>query len=235
MECSQRNGRIDGYRLIYYPTGNSGDMESILIDGSYTDTFTIVGLQPRVDYTLNLTAASGNYTLFSEESSIISKLTSTPPGKHQTPLILPIMLKNIITHAAVGFLFQGRLYGNNSIVSLAEIGEGRDALLCVTNKIDCCGGKAVDSDISVEVMWFNGSTTISNETERVLVSPLVGTKPSFTSSLFIHPLIDSDNASNFICQASIHSDSIFIEQSNVGEGSIHIAVQQRSELIIYYH
>ena len=145
MECSQRNGRIDGYRLIYYPTGNSGDMESILIDGSYTDTFTIVGLQPRVDYTLNLTAASGNYTLFSEESSIISKLTSTPPGKHQTPLILPIMLKNIITHAAVGFLFQGRLYGNNSIVSLAEIGEGRDALLCITNGTDCCRGSQLTS------------------------------------------------------------------------------------------
>ena len=91
---------------------------------------------------------------------------------------------------------------------------------------------AVDSDISVNVTWFNGSVHISNETERVSVLPLDGTKPSFSSDLMIHPLIDVDNTSNFSCQASVHSDSAFIEQSNVGEGSIHIPVQQRSQLII---
>ena len=89
---------------------------------------------------------------------------------------------------------------------------------------------AVDSDISVNVTWFNGSAPISIETERVSVLPLAGTKPSFSSDLLIHPLIDVDNTSNFSCQASIHSDSAFIEQSNVGEGSIHIPVQQRSQL-----
>ena len=30
------------------------------------------------------------------------------------------------------------MYGSNSIVPLAEIGEGRNALLCITNKSDCC-------------------------------------------------------------------------------------------------
>ena len=30
------------------------------------------------------------------------------------------------------------MYGNNSIVSLSEIGEGRDALLCITSEADCC-------------------------------------------------------------------------------------------------
>ncbi len=92
---------------------------------------------------------------------------------------------------------------------------------------------AVDSDISVNVSWFNGSALITNETERVSVFPLAGTKPFFISALLIHPLIDVDNTSNFICQASIHSDSDseFIEQSNLGEDSIHIPVQQRGELI----
>ena len=89
---------------------------------------------------------------------------------------------------------------------------------------------AVNSDVSVNVTWFNGSAPISTETERVSVLPLAGTKPSFSSDLLIHPLIDVDNTSNFSCQASIHSDSAFIEQSNVGEGSIHIPVQQRSQL-----
>ena len=67
MECSQRNGRIDGYRLVYYPTMNSSDDETILIDGSNTNTYTIVGLQPRVEYTLILRAIGGNYSLFGTE------------------------------------------------------------------------------------------------------------------------------------------------------------------------
>ena len=79
MECSQRNGEIDGYRLIYYPTTNSGDSENISIDGSNTNTFKIFGLQPRVNYTLNLGAVGGNYTFFDEESSRTAQ-TSVPTG-----------------------------------------------------------------------------------------------------------------------------------------------------------
>ena len=30
------------------------------------------------------------------------------------------------------------MYGNNSIVSLMEVGEGRDSLLCITSEADCC-------------------------------------------------------------------------------------------------
>ena len=82
MECSERNGEIDGYRLIYHPTMDSGDNENISIDGSNTTTFTIVGLQPRVDYTLILGAVGGNYTLFNESiSTSISTSTSIPQGK----------------------------------------------------------------------------------------------------------------------------------------------------------
>ena len=97
MECSQRNGEIDGYRLIYYPTMDSGDNESILIDGSNTNHFTIVGLQPRVEYTLTLGAVGGNSTLFGVNNST-SISTLTPQGKPfscPTPLFLPVMLNHI--------------------------------------------------------------------------------------------------------------------------------------------
>ena len=30
------------------------------------------------------------------------------------------------------------MYGNNTIVSIRDIGEGRRALLCITNEIGCC-------------------------------------------------------------------------------------------------
>jgi hypothetical protein len=85
VECSQRNGEIDGYRLVYYPTTNSGDNESVLIDDSNTNTFTIIGLQPRVNYTLILRAVSGNYTLSGEMEIRESVKTSVPQS-----IVLPI-------------------------------------------------------------------------------------------------------------------------------------------------
>ena len=83
VECSQRNGRIDGYRLIYYPTMNGHDRDSVLINGSKTSTFTIVGLQPRVNYTLTLGAVGGNYSnfLFGNESRRTVS-TSVPQGNY---------------------------------------------------------------------------------------------------------------------------------------------------------
>ena len=80
MECSQRNGRINGYILVYYHTmTESSDVETIPIDGSNTNTYTIVGLQPRVKYTFKLAAFGGNYSNFGP-NSMITATTSVPQG-----------------------------------------------------------------------------------------------------------------------------------------------------------
>ena len=48
--------------------------------------------------------------------------------------------KNVgFVHAGVYFTIQGQTILNNSIVSLSRIGEGADALLCKTDRVDCCG------------------------------------------------------------------------------------------------
>ena len=39
----------------------------------------------------------------------------------------------------VYFELKGERYENNSVVSILAIGEGDNALLCKTNKQDCCG------------------------------------------------------------------------------------------------
>ena len=41
--------------------------------------------------------------------------------------------------SGVYFVLNGQAYGNNSILSLADVGEGINALLCKTNNIKCCG------------------------------------------------------------------------------------------------
>lgn len=42
--------------------------------------------------------------------------------------------------AAVGFLFHDHHFANKSVVSLNAIGEGDDALVCLTNSFRCCEG-----------------------------------------------------------------------------------------------
>ena len=39
----------------------------------------------------------------------------------------------------VYFELNGKVYNNNSFVSINDIGEGDHALLCKTDKVECCG------------------------------------------------------------------------------------------------
>ena len=56
----------------------------------------------------------------------------------------------------VWFSLNGTTYQNNSIVILEDIGEGDDALLCLTNYTACCKDPALGN-------WFfpNGSRVLS--------------------------------------------------------------------------
>ena len=98
MECSQRNGMIDGYRLVYYPTRDSSDDEAVQIDGSNTNTYTIVGLQPRVKYTFKLAAFGGNYSYIGPNSTITAT-TSVPQGivshKYSPIFVKPQLLSHL--------------------------------------------------------------------------------------------------------------------------------------------
>ena len=71
---------IDGYRLIYYDTEEMGNHETIQINVSNAMNFTIVGLQPRTNYTIALRALGRNYSLYGIKDQI-SVLTSAPKGK----------------------------------------------------------------------------------------------------------------------------------------------------------
>ena len=51
----------------------------------------------------------------------------------------PIVTTYYLCVIGVYFELNGNLYLNNSAVALSEIGEGEKALLCKTDKKDCCG------------------------------------------------------------------------------------------------
>ena len=71
--------------------------------------------------------------------------TSTPSTATSTSTLItttsdPVpTLPDIITPLSVYFVLKSSVYLNNSVISLEEIGEEDDALICKTNSKDCCG------------------------------------------------------------------------------------------------
>ena len=65
--------------MIYHPTANSSDNESVLINDSNSKAFTIVGLQPRMNYTVTLEAVNIELSLFGPDVQE-TVITSDPNG-----------------------------------------------------------------------------------------------------------------------------------------------------------
>ena len=62
-------------------------------------------------------------------------------------------------------VLRGIPYKNNSIVTLENIGEGRDALHCITNYTACCRSSDTGVNVSVLGNWFfpNGTRVPSSD------------------------------------------------------------------------
>ena len=58
------------------------------------------------------------------------------------------------------FLFRGTTYQNNSLVTLDDLGEGDDALHCITNDTDCCRKPFIREDgVEVYGNWYYPNDT----------------------------------------------------------------------------
>ena len=65
----------------------------------------------------------------------------------------------------VWFSLRGTTYQNNSCVTLEDIGEGDDALFCMTNFTDCCRAPYTETGSALGTWYFlNGSEVPSNGT-----------------------------------------------------------------------
>ena len=53
--------------------------------------------------------------------------------------MLSLLAACMYVHIGVYFELDGRKYLNNSETSISDVGEGEHALLCKTDKEDCCG------------------------------------------------------------------------------------------------
>ena len=74
-----------------------------------------------------------------------------------------IVFNDFLTSIGIGFLLRGRLYGNNSIVTISDIGVDSRSLLCLTNNIQCC--RRFDGFLEKLGEWYfpnNGSAVRVN-------------------------------------------------------------------------
>ena len=83
--------------------------------------------------------------------------------KHWTLVDLRITMAS--SFPGVRFILNGTTYQNNSIVTLDDIGEGNNALFCVTDQTACCRRPFTDSiELNATGNWFfpNGSRVPSS-------------------------------------------------------------------------
>ena len=59
-------------------------------------------------------------------------------------------------HAGLDFLLDGQLYGNNSVVTVTDIGRSffMSALFCLTPSLECCSDSETPNAASVTREWY---------------------------------------------------------------------------------
>ena len=88
VDCQQRNGGTDGYRVIYYPTSNPFDTNAMTLSGvsDANRIFTVTGLPPRTNYIFQVQAFNVVLDVRGEVANLTVN-TSTPQG--ESGLIIP--------------------------------------------------------------------------------------------------------------------------------------------------
>ena len=64
----------------------------------------------------------------------------------------------------VRFSLNGTIYQNNSIVTLEDIGEGDDALLCITDQRNCCRPPHTGENAAYGNWFFPSGDRVTGET-----------------------------------------------------------------------
>ena len=82
------------------------------------------------------TSTSSLATTISTQTTPTS--TNVDTSATTTPSPIPTLPDTTTTPLSVYFVLKGGVYLNNSIISLEEIGEGEDVLICRTNNRVCC-------------------------------------------------------------------------------------------------
>ena len=83
VDCQERNGHTDFYRIVYYPTLNSNNRIALILAGTEDNDrmLTITGLPPRTNYTFEVQASNPNIDMRGPPAFYAAS-TTAPQGKY---------------------------------------------------------------------------------------------------------------------------------------------------------
>lgn len=90
VNCRERNGPTDSYRVVYYPISNSSDRHTQTVVGTRDGdrVFSVTGLPPRTSYTFEIQAS--NPVLNVRGASATITVTTTPPQSKINNIIITV-------------------------------------------------------------------------------------------------------------------------------------------------
>ena len=82
MNCRERNGGTDSYRVVYYPTStlNPRSIRIVTGTGDSDRMFTVTGLSPWTNYTFEVQAVNSPLGVHGL-ATVLSVSTAVPEGK----------------------------------------------------------------------------------------------------------------------------------------------------------
>ena len=82
VDCRDRNGPTDSYRLVYYPTSNFNARLARIVSGTEGSDrmFSVTGLPPRTNYTFEVQATNAVLDVRGMTATI-TVITSVPQSK----------------------------------------------------------------------------------------------------------------------------------------------------------
>ena len=88
VNCQERNGPTDSYRVVYYPTSNSSERHAQTVAGTRDGDrmFSVSGLPPRTSYTFEVQASNPIINVHGAPATVT--VSTTPPQSKKTIIIM---------------------------------------------------------------------------------------------------------------------------------------------------
>ena len=223
VNCQDRNGRVGGYRIVYYPTSNPNDIVAQTPDGTEDNhrMLSITGLPPRTSYTFEV-QASNNWIDFRGPPAIYTANTTAPQGKCNYYYNSMCTEFKQFSSPDLGFLLDGQLYPNNSVVTMTDIGRTflMSALFCLTPSLECCSDSETPNAASVTREWYLPDGRPVSSTNSPFVKHRVSSAVSLYNNRFSSVPAPSGVYRCEIPDASGNSQNIYVGIYPLRDGEI---------------
>ena len=126
-------------------------------------------------------------------------------------------------HVDLGFLLDGQLYGNNSVVTVTDIGSSffMSALFCLTPSLECCSDSETPNAASVTREWYLPDGTPVPSTGTVF------SREQVSSAVALYRSGGTSPSGVYCCEipdASATRQNIYIGIYPQGDGEVYIHV-----------